>query len=195
MLPLTAALNSLDEKCITVSFDDGDSTTCTVAQSILDGRGIRAMLYLSTDYVVQGTTYNSRRPLRAVTWLQLGRWLEAGHEIGSHTNRHKSLTKCSDEEVLEELLTSKQTVKRELGVEIRHFAYPWGQHDERTRLLFDRQQDWASAATIERGINTNGTDKFRLKRELVDPSMSLAAAYLKLAVGRLKTSLCSVSGR
>lgn len=182
--PLAAALENPGQDCVALTFDDGDRTVCEVAQPVLDGLGIKAMLYLTTDYVLQGSTYRARNPLPAASWEQLGRWLEAGHAIGGHTHTHRNLTECSREQALDELETSRGLIRQELGVEIAHFAYPWGRHDGQTRSWLEQGGGWATAATVEQGFNTAQTDRLRLRRDVLDPSMSLGAVRWKLAVGQ-----------
>jgi hypothetical protein len=43
---LTEGLASFDQKCIAVSFDDGDATLCEVAQPVIDSMGIHGQTVL-----------------------------------------------------------------------------------------------------------------------------------------------------
>jgi peptidoglycan/xylan/chitin deacetylase (PgdA/CDA1 family) len=159
-------------KYITITFDDGDSSICEVAQPILDSMGIKAILYLTTDYLLRGRNYHVSKSNRAVDWEQLGYWLEAGHEIGSHTHTHANMPSCSHNQRVKELELSRTTIERELGVTPTHFSYPWGQHDRETRALLAGTGKWRSAATIDRGWNRPGSDAFLLKRDVVEPYWS-----------------------
>lgn len=163
-----------------VSFDDGDRSVCTVAQPLLDRLGIRAILYVATGAIEAGWT-EAGRP--AATWDDLARWLEAGHEIGSHTHHHVPMTGLSPSQQLEELETSRQIAKRYLGINLVHFAYPWGKHDAQTDRWFSAQEQWRSATTIQRGCNRAGTDPFQLRREVLEPSWSWTTVCWKLATG------------
>ena len=179
---LTEGLANFDQKCLTVSFDDGDATLCDVAQPIMDSKGIKGIVYLNTDYVLQGSIYKASRSIKATTWDKLGHWLEAGHEIGSHTHSHINMVTSPPELALEELELSRTIVKQELGVELKHFAYPWGFHDAHTRQLFVDNGTWATAATTDRGFNTVDTDHLCLKRDLVYPNFSLDEMRLKMSL-------------
>jgi peptidoglycan/xylan/chitin deacetylase (PgdA/CDA1 family) len=164
----------------TVSFDDGDRSVCTVAQPVLDRLGIRAILYIATGAIEAGTT-EAGRP--AATWEDLARWLKAGHEIGSHTHHHLPMTGLSHSQQLDELETSRQTARRYLGVDLTHFAYPWGKHDRQTDDWFRAQSQWQSAATIERGSNGATTDPFQLRRDVLEPSWPWKQVRWRLATG------------
>jgi peptidoglycan/xylan/chitin deacetylase (PgdA/CDA1 family) len=166
-------------KWMTVSFDDGDWTVSTVAQKVLDDEGIRAILYLTTDYVLQGRTYRAGIDRPAITWEQLGRWIEAGHEIGSHTHTHVNLTKCEAGQWMEELNESRRIIEQRLGVVPRHFAYPWGQYNDETLRWFHSQAEWLSAALVLGRFNRRRTDSFLLRRN------SMTAVWDQAALNRV----------
>jgi peptidoglycan/xylan/chitin deacetylase (PgdA/CDA1 family) len=72
---------------------------------------------------------------RYLTWdeaRQLGR---AGVALGSHTVTHPILPRATDEVVARELGGARDLIRSRLGVVARGFAYPNGDHDERTRKL------------------------------------------------------------
>jgi peptidoglycan/xylan/chitin deacetylase (PgdA/CDA1 family) len=167
----------------TVTFDDGQFSVCDVAQRVLDERGIKATLYLATDYVLRGCTYRDVPALRACTWAQLGRWLDAGHEVGSHTHTHISLPACSRDRLSEELECSRNVLKQELGHHPVHFAYPYGDHDPKTYEWLRSLGGWATAATTDRGWNGPGTDPLRLRRDAMEPAWSIRHGNLRLLLG------------
>ena len=184
------ALRSRDggrhERYITVSFDDGDHTICEVAQPELDARGIKAVLYLTTDFVVQGRVYHTRSPRPAAHWDQLCRWLEAGHEIGSHTHTHRNLAQCSAEKIGDEIDRSSALIREMLGVDPVHFSYPWGQYGGAARCYFSDTEDWRSAATIDRGWNRVETSPYALKRDVIEPDWPNAKVYLLMRLGDIE---------
>jgi peptidoglycan/xylan/chitin deacetylase (PgdA/CDA1 family) len=168
---------------LTVTFDDGQASVCEVAQRVLDDRDIKGTLYLVTDYVARGQTYRDARPARACSWEQLRNWLEAGHEIGSHTHTHVPLPDCPHDWYAEELERSRDAVQKKLGYRPLHFAYPYGSHDRTTYARLKAFGDWASAATTERGMNGPRSDPLLLRRDLMEPRWSPAHVRLRLAVG------------
>jgi peptidoglycan/xylan/chitin deacetylase (PgdA/CDA1 family) len=167
----------------TVSFDDGHYSVCEVAQRLLDERGIKAIFYVATDYVEQGRTYQDARPGRTCTWAQLGRWLGAGHEIGSHTHSHAVLPSCPSQWPTEELERSREIMLRELGYRPQHFAYPYGGYDRGTYERLKALGTWSSAATADRGWNRVGTDPLLLRRDLMEPAWSMSHCRLRLSLG------------
>lgn len=168
---------------ITVSFDDGDATIAEVAQPVLDARGIRAMLYVVTSFVQHARFHNGREWRRALNWDQLGRWLEAGHQVGSHTHTHANLPRCSRQQIVDELENSRALLQARLGLRVQHLAYPWGQHDARVLGVVAAVGGFATAASIDRGANASDTPALALRRDLADPSMGVAGLRMRLALG------------
>lgn len=165
------------DKWATVTFDDGDASVCTVGQKVLADQGVRALLYLNTDYIARGETYRAQIKRPTCTWDQLQRWLEAGNEIGSHTHTHADLTRCSRSQLEDELEQSRQTIAQYLGVSPMHFSYPWGRHNGATHAWFRSQAQWRTAATVQGGGNNGITDPFRLRRDVLVADWSLTDLY------------------
>jgi len=73
-----------------------------------------------------------------ITWSMLEDMVRQGFTIGSHTRTHVWLANESDEKDSDELVGSKQALERQLGVPVRHFAYPGGQFTPRVVDLVAR---------------------------------------------------------
>ncbi len=57
--------------------------------------------------------------------------VEDGHDIGSHGYGHPDMRKLSDGELLKQVLVSRETLFRQLGMEIKCIAPPSGSYDNR----------------------------------------------------------------
>ncbi len=55
---------------------------------------------------------------------------EAGHQIGNHSMRHRNLTELGQDELLEDIATSKAAIKKATGVEAGMLRPPYGYFDE-----------------------------------------------------------------
>jgi peptidoglycan/xylan/chitin deacetylase (PgdA/CDA1 family) len=90
-------------------------------------------------------------------------WLHAGMEIGAHTRNHANLCECDDATAREEIAGSKRDLEALLGIEVRSFAYPYGEHrDEHVEMV--RQAGFATGTTIVRSRARPDDDLMRLPR-------------------------------
>lgn len=89
-----------------------------------------------------------------------------GFSIGSHTVTHQHLTRIPLEAAEFELTASKTHLENEIGMQIKHFSYPYGDYNQDV-ISAAKQAGYASAVTIEYGQNNIASDPFRLKRVLV----------------------------
>lgn len=86
-----------------------------------------------------------------------------GMTIGAHTVTHPHLARISDDQIREEVITSKQVVEKQIGKPVRFFCYPYGDYDSRViRSLKDA--GYECSGTLVYGSNTLKSDPFQLKR-------------------------------
>lgn len=165
----TLTAGTLDSPIMTLTFDDGDRTIYENALTLLNELNIRALLYVTVDYIRKGTTYRSDYVLESMNWQQLREWIDAGHDIGSHTLTHASLRLCDETRLHQECSTSKAFLEDELQIRVRHLSYPWGYYSKRVCRLIAHSGLYDSAATIYRGMMFSGVDPYKLRRDLCDP--------------------------
>jgi peptidoglycan/xylan/chitin deacetylase (PgdA/CDA1 family) len=169
--------------CVVFTFDDGYLDTLTAAAPLLRRYGFGA-----TCYVVSGAlgTYNSwdaeylqeRKPL--MSSAQLGQWLAAGMEVGSHSCTHPRLPQLAPAVALEEIAASRGALHRLLGVAIEHFAYPFGNFTSDVIALV-RRAGYRSAVTVVPGAARASDDPLQLPRILVDGERGLWRFLLHVA--------------
>ncbi|MBS7698840.1 polysaccharide deacetylase family protein [Chelatococcus sp. YT9] len=75
---------------------------------------------------------------------------KAGVSIGAHTMTHPMLAKHSRETARAEMYQSRETIERELGIDVRHFAYPVGDRGS----AGPREFDMAAEAGFEVAVTT-----------------------------------------
>jgi len=128
-------------KMLLVTFDDGYASLERCALPALREAGLRATLFVVTDFVGGANDwdlpYAGRQ--RLLDWDALERWHARGFDVGSHTATHPRLDWLSDEAALEELARSRETLVRRLGPAAGlGVAYPFGRADARIRSLAAR---------------------------------------------------------
>lgn len=89
--------------------------------------------------------------------------------IGAHTTDHPLLRAQPPASQLEAIATSKADLESALGVEIRHFAYPFGHRASFDRRSMDavRRSGFATACSTLRGCVTRWSDPLCLPRRMV----------------------------
>ena len=100
---------------------------------------LRTMLQVLPSHVVQSVveTLEADDPLpkdlcaqfHSCSWDELRRVQQAGVTVGSHTRTHVLMPNESRSRVMDEAAGSRQVLQEQLGVPVRHFAYPNGAYD------------------------------------------------------------------
>jgi peptidoglycan/xylan/chitin deacetylase (PgdA/CDA1 family) len=168
---------------VVLTFDDGYVDTLTAALPLLRRYGCRATCYLVSDCIGGHNRWDDgtgRARQALMTREQIGLWLEAGMEIGSHSCSHPWLHKLREAEVAGELADSRASLRRTFSVAVDHFAYPFGRFTAATVDAVKRC-GYASAVTVEPGTARAGDDMHRLPRLIVDGRRGLARFVLQVA--------------
>jgi peptidoglycan/xylan/chitin deacetylase (PgdA/CDA1 family) len=93
--------------------------------------------------------------------------------IGSHTESHPALTKCTDPDIGHELEESKRKLEEWTGKPIKAFSYPNGVSDDRIRWWL-KEHGYELAAATERRFARSDDDCYLLPRTDVMDNGSFA---------------------
>lgn len=144
--------NTLPQKPIAITFDDGWRSQYENALPILTKYHIPATFYIYTG-VIGSPVY--------MTWDNLHDLINLGMEIGDHTKSHPRLTKLDPSKLDEELLQSKKILERNLHVPVTDFAYPYGDYNS-TIIDAVKNAGYVSARTSKKGIYNDFKDLYQL---------------------------------
>ncbi len=150
-----------------VTFDDGDATVYSVARPVMESLGVRATLYIATDYIATGSRYRDSPAAPALSWNSLRELIADGHEAGSHSHTHVDFTRCRPARLREELELSKRAIQDNLGIQAQHFSFPYGQYDSAVLSAARDTGLYETLATIDRGFMRAASPV--LKRDVVSP--------------------------
>ncbi len=153
-------------KKVILSFDDGYRNVLDNALEILTRHRFRAIQFIVADLIGgrnEWDVVNGDVPEPLMDAAQIRAWLQAGHEIGSHSLTHRNLAKLKPADAREQIFASKKKLEDLFGVPIRHFCYPHGKWTPAVRDLV-REAGYATACTTEFGVNTSATPRYELKR-------------------------------
>ena len=109
-----------------------------------------------------------------MSWHEVRQMAADGFEFGAHTLGHTVLTLEPTEVIEREITESKAIIERELGTQVRDFAYCNGWYsDEIVAIL--KKHGFRSGVTTEDYPNRIGGDPFALKRKVLWENFSLGA--------------------
>jgi peptidoglycan/xylan/chitin deacetylase (PgdA/CDA1 family) len=162
-----ARLNSIHDKPVVITFDDGFKDFLTAASPILLKRGFKATVFLPTAFI-QGTpqVFKGRECL---TWDQVRELRKLGMHFGSHTVNHPRLIDLAWKDIEQELRNSKTDIEKNLGERITTFAHPYAfpQADKAYVRGFRRllvEAGYECCATTEIGRANAKHDHYCLRR-------------------------------
>ncbi len=117
-------------------------------------------------------------------------------EIGAHTVSHPRISSLPADGALRELAGSRQRLRSRLGIECRHFAFPYGRSADCGRRDFDlaREAGFASASTTRKGLLQPGQDVFSLPRNTLNGAYR-SITYANLLLSGLAGLAAKVLGR
>lgn len=151
--------NKKIKKPTIIYFDDGFKDNLVYALPVLKKLKAKATFFVVPKYADEnGNQY--------MNWEDIRKLVSADMEMGSHTYSHKVLTETSDKEILDELISSKGRIEKEIGKKITAFSYPKGRFNEKTAELV-KKAGYSYAVTTRYG--TNGlsdtiNNKYTLKK-------------------------------
>lgn len=108
---------SLPDKAVLISFDDGCDEQFEITKEILDPYKMKAAYFIMT-VAINRPNYMKAEQIKALS--------EEGHSIGLHTWDHNNVKKYQGEDWLKQIEKPKATLEKITGKPVEHFAYPFG---------------------------------------------------------------------
>lgn len=137
------------------------------------------------------------REEHAITWEMLETLRDDPLvEIGAHTVSHPRISSLPPDGALRELAGSRQRLRSRLGIECRHFAFPYGRSADCRKRDFDlaREAGFASASTTRKGLVQPKQDVFSLPRNTLNGAYQ-SMTYASLLLSGLAGLAAKVLGR
>jgi peptidoglycan/xylan/chitin deacetylase (PgdA/CDA1 family) len=161
---------------LAITFDDGFRSGLRNAAPLLAEHGFCACFFLVTELVsappervewICRERLHLPRTLDPMSWDDVERLLELGHEVGSHTRTHPELVALSHELLEDEVRGSRDELERRLGRPPAHFAAPYGDRARFTPAVSAaaRAAGYETCLTAQRGRNLATTDLYALRRD------------------------------
>ncbi len=165
-----------------VTFDDGFANFRHDVLPLLERYRIPATLFVATRYVDSHEPYpfdhwglknQGRVPSiawRPITWAELGECLESSLvSVGSHSHSHYNAINLGAEQLAEEAVVSRESLKTHLGaVHSSCYAYPYGASrlGQVTPAYMEavRKAGYSMAVTTDLGLAGPNTPRFQIPR-------------------------------
>lgn len=163
---------SLPPKPVLITFDDGYADNYTNAYPIMKKYGFTAIIFLITDVVGHDSWY--------MNWDQVKEMQQAGFQFGSHTLSHVALAEVSQEELMLQLVKSREGIEWRLDTPVRYLAYPGGSYNEQVKDALTAAH-YKAAFTVNFGRVNHSSDPLALERiPILKSRWSFADFYLRL---------------
>jgi peptidoglycan/xylan/chitin deacetylase (PgdA/CDA1 family) len=123
---------------VAVTFDDALVTARPAIERLL-GEGLPVTIFVVTGRVGQTNSWEGRPQagiptFDLMTWTDLEALRARGADLAPHTRRHPRLTRLPDDALDEEIGGSLEDLRQRVGSVSGHFAYPYGDVDERVAI-------------------------------------------------------------
>jgi peptidoglycan/xylan/chitin deacetylase (PgdA/CDA1 family) len=151
---------------VAVTFDDGYKDLMEFALPVLREFKIPAAFFIVSGGVGGNDAWVSigglpREPV--MSWDDLKRLADEGMTIGSHSATHATLDGATAATLKREIEGSRNELQANLGIEIRHFAYPQGRFSAEAEAEVARAGYEAGWAT-RKGRPLKGEDRLAIRR-------------------------------
>ena len=175
---------ALPKRAVVITIDDGYESVHRVALPLLKKHGFPATLFVYTDFIGAGDA--------ALSWAQLQDLVGSGLvDVQAHSKSHRNLIEhaaAEPEDRYRQMLDAEARVPRELlerrlPVQVRHYAYPYGDANQALIDVLARQR-YQLGLTVNPGGNAFFAQPLMLRRTMIYGDQDLASFKLKLQIAR-----------
>ena len=173
----------LPKRSVVITIDDGYESVYRIALPLLRKYGFPATLFVYTDFIGAADALN---------WAQLQELAGSGLvDIQAHSKTHRNLIERSaadtDERYRQMIETEarvpRELLERRLPVQVRSFAYPYGDSSQPLLDVLARQ-GYRFGLTVNPGGNGFFAQPAMLRRTMIYGDQDLASFKLKLQTAR-----------
>ena len=174
---------ALPKRSVVITIDDGYESTYRHALPALRKHNFPATLFVYTDFIGAGD---------AVTWPQMQELVSSGLvDIQAHSKSHRNLVERTAGETDEryrqnlevEARVPREVLEKRLPVQVRHYAYPYGDANELMLDVLTRQQ-YQLAVTVNPGGNGFFAQPMMLRRTMIFGDHDIETFKAKLQISR-----------
>jgi peptidoglycan/xylan/chitin deacetylase (PgdA/CDA1 family) len=179
--------NSLPERAVLLTFDDGYRSMREVALPWLLRFGYPAVLFVPTDFIGGCNWFDDAEPEEALCdWDDLRELERCGVSVQSHSASHRWFSQLGLTEQEEELIRSKAALEAGLNKPVDVFSYPYGDVGANPQMIGRALKQFGYQAACLYGGPPNPlpvTDPYRLTRLAMGPDADLQTELQRGSVG------------
>lgn len=165
----------LPDRPVVLTFDDGDKDQYVNAVPAMKKYGFTGTFYIITNDVGAGNGF--------MTWDMLKEMVKDGMDIESHTVHHPSLGSIGEDENRYELSRSKKVLEENLGITVKHLAYPGGSYSKTTIKVLE-ELGYLTATTVNHSqYHSPDMSVYKIPRMHIDSDME---SFVGFVTGRRK---------
>jgi len=162
---------SLPDRSVVLTFDDGYRNFLTGALPRLIAREMPVSVFLITDRIktenqAHANGWSEADDETYLSWDEVKELQRHGVEFGSHTCSHPKLSEVGPAEAERELRSSHEQIASHLSQATMPLAFPYGSYTESV-IAMTRALPYSCALTTEAGTNSPVTDPYLLRRNLI----------------------------
>ncbi|MDB6084556.1 MAG: polysaccharide deacetylase [Gammaproteobacteria bacterium] len=161
---------------LSITFDDGYADNAELALGVLERWNLQATFFVSTGFIETSvqTAWDREAHVesRWMSWPQVARLADHGHDIGSHTVSHANLAELQSTDVASELSRSIQHLLERIGIAPTHFAVPYGRafSSLEDAVAIARRLGFKSVSLCRGGLVTHSNSRLCVERWPINPS-------------------------
>jgi peptidoglycan/xylan/chitin deacetylase (PgdA/CDA1 family) len=174
---------ALPKRSVVITIDDGYESVHRIALPLLRKYGFPATLFVYSDFVGASD---------ALSWAQLQDLTASGLvDVQAHSKTHRNLiehdaadTDDRYRQMLEtEARTPRDILERKLQIQVRQYAYPYGDANQAVLDVLTRQR-YQVGVTVNPGGNGFFAQPLMLRRTMIYGDQDLTSFKLKLQIAR-----------
>lgn len=170
---------------ISYTFDDGMSEHYTLAVPMLDEVGLKGTFYVIPGRIpTDSDQSDDKTPRKRMSWDELKKMADNGHEIGNHSWSHPNLTQLPPAQAEEQLTKAFDAISRHIGRPPLTIAFPFNASTPeiqavalKQHVAFRAYQHGTSEKTTSESLNNWAEQQVRNKTWGVVMIHGIATGY------------------
>jgi peptidoglycan/xylan/chitin deacetylase (PgdA/CDA1 family) len=179
-----AGESELPSRAVAITFDDGYADLAEWAFPVLAAHDFPSTVFVVSAHLGETNSWdeaNGSAAHRLLDASQLQAW-RASVDVAGHSRTHASLGGLPPEQVEREIVGSKEDLEAVTNRPVRAFAYPYGAMTEVAKTIASRHFDIAFG--VRQGLNAPTTDRFDIRRTMVQHNETWLDLLLRVRTGR-----------